>query len=283
METGKCDQTSPEPASLAQVAKPSRVRQTPFANIEKGALYIALYGVLVALFVGLWLLTKQSADLYGKGVGIALDGYFHRHADPSPMTRRIFLLVSSHEVVTFKMAALAIASVIVVTGALLVLKGVEAAYHVTGESGFWKGTLQTSSPGLVMITFGCALVAWTLSSKSSVADPSDPGWPVVQSDKGPEPPRAGQPPRETPPPDGRTDPPNPVPSASGKGTEGRTPPTTPSTSSTIVLVHHDPIKCNQQRELMKKRKERVDGSSYYERNPRSVDIDKNTEKELCAE
>lgn len=55
---------------------------------------------------------------------------------------------------------------LVFTGALYVLRIATSQYRFNVKSGRHSGTLQTSSPGLVMITLGVFLVALTVSNKT---------------------------------------------------------------------------------------------------------------------
>ena len=91
----------------------------------------------------------------------------------SAMTRRIFLLSSGHQIVTFKAAAFVISALMFFVGAVFVLYKAEAAYDFRGESNTFKASLSTSSPGLVIITLSTALAVATLYAKSNVTDQAD--------------------------------------------------------------------------------------------------------------
>lgn len=65
-----------------------------------------------------------------------------------------------------KTSGLFLGYVLVFTGALYVLRIATSQYRFNVKSGRHSGTLQTSSPGLVMITLGVFLVALTVSNKT---------------------------------------------------------------------------------------------------------------------
>lgn len=68
-----------------------------------------------------------------------------------------------------KTSALFLGFLVFYTGAIYVLRSAEASYELGLSQGSQLGmTLKTSSPGLVMITFGAGLVALVLYSKSAV-------------------------------------------------------------------------------------------------------------------
>jgi hypothetical protein len=89
------------------------------------------------------------------------------------MTRRIFLLASGHQVITFKAAAFVISALMFFVGAVFVLYKAEAAYDLRTESDTLKASLSTSSPGLVIITLSAALAIATLYAKSTITDHLD--------------------------------------------------------------------------------------------------------------
>jgi len=165
--TGRTDAPPPQPGP-APTPAPTRV-----PLVERIIIYLALLVVIGAILFGLYELVRQSASMYGFGIEIARDAAKSGVGKPSPMVRRIFLVATAHQLVSFKAMAFGISAVIAVLGALFVLTGVQASYRLGGQSQDLKGSLQTSSPGLVLVTLGCALAAWTLSSKSSLRDPPD--------------------------------------------------------------------------------------------------------------
>src|SRR5262249_35805651 len=67
-----------------------------------------------------------------------------------------------------KMAALWLGFVVVTFGCLFVLKGVEASYQLSIAKGEDKSAFATSSPGLVLITFGTVPVVVAMVVKSTI-------------------------------------------------------------------------------------------------------------------
>jgi hypothetical protein len=67
-----------------------------------------------------------------------------------------------------KTTALFLAFALVFVGALYVLRIGEADYRLTASTKGGRGSLQTSSPGLVMVTLGVILIALVLNAKSAV-------------------------------------------------------------------------------------------------------------------
>jgi len=73
-----------------------------------------------------------------------------------------------------KMIALFSACVLVLIGSLYVLRIGEAEYKLAIGNEKGRGALQTSSPGLVMVTLGAILIVLVLSTKSTIQYGSSP-------------------------------------------------------------------------------------------------------------
>jgi len=67
-----------------------------------------------------------------------------------------------------KSSALFLGYLLVFTGALYVLRSATAAYQLSVKTGTQNGTLQTTSPGLVIITLGVLLITVTIVTKSEL-------------------------------------------------------------------------------------------------------------------
>ncbi len=133
---------------------------------------VLLLTLIVVLIAGLWQVIEQSHGDFGKGIEIATLGY-SQGENATAMARRIFLLASGHQIITFKAAAFVISVLMFFVGAVFVLYRAEARYDLSTESSSLKASLSTSSPGLVIITLAAALAIATLYSKSNVSDHSD--------------------------------------------------------------------------------------------------------------
>jgi hypothetical protein len=140
-----------------------------------------LLGLIGVLLTGLWLVIAQSHADFGKGIEVATLGYSQGQSDPTAMARRIFLLASGHQIITFKAAAFVISALMFFVGAVFVLYKAEAAYDLRTESNTVKASLSTSSPGLVIITLAAALAIATLYAKSNVTDQPDFDLPAPQA------------------------------------------------------------------------------------------------------
>jgi hypothetical protein len=117
---------------------------------------ITLFLVMALLSLGLWF---QYVN-YDKGVTTAL------HASETPHV--VVLAYSrSWDVAVNKTASMFLGFVLIFIGALYVLRSADTHFALTVE-GKSKGSLETSSPGLVMITLAVVLIGLSLSSKSVV-------------------------------------------------------------------------------------------------------------------
>jgi hypothetical protein len=67
-----------------------------------------------------------------------------------------------------KSSALFLGYLLVFTGALYVLRSSTAGYQLSVQTGSHSGTLQTASPGLVIITLGVLLIVVTILTKSKL-------------------------------------------------------------------------------------------------------------------
>ncbi len=133
-------------------------------------------GTVIVMFLGLGAVIWQSSTHYGAGIEIiriaASNG-----ADPNAMARRVFLLASGQQITTFKAAAFGVSMILALIGGVFVLNGASAAYRLSfdrpeGSSGL-RTALETTSPGLVIITLSMMLAAFTVHSKSTLQDHQD--------------------------------------------------------------------------------------------------------------
>jgi cytochrome c biogenesis factor len=67
-----------------------------------------------------------------------------------------------------KTSALFLGYLLVFTGVLFVLRSSEVTYNLAVEAKDYKGALQTTSPGLVIITLGDVLIAIAVLTKSTI-------------------------------------------------------------------------------------------------------------------
>lgn len=151
--------------------------QKPPPKFIDARLALALLAVVVALvFAQLGWVLWASHQHYGEGIRI-LSAAAEKGSDPNAMARRIFLLASGEQITTFKAAAFGVSALLALIGGVFILNGATAAYNlgVNGrpEPGSMSATLQTTSPGLVIVTLSMALAAFTVHNQSSLKDHTD--------------------------------------------------------------------------------------------------------------
>jgi uncharacterized membrane protein len=162
---------TPEVIAVAVAPSAASAQVTPVTlttSGEKVFLYVLLGAVLVSL-MAVFVVTGQQAQAdYRAGMQST-----HADARPSfsPSVGLMFLLqlARARDAAVVKLSALFLAYLVVILGCLFVLKGVEAAFQLRlrGVHGM-DSALKTSSPGLVLITFGCVLVALTVLVQSTI-------------------------------------------------------------------------------------------------------------------
>lgn len=91
-----------------------------------------------------------------------------QHATQADDTSGILSLTRALDAAIVKTSALFLGYVLVFTGALYILRIATAHYRLSVKSGRTAGNLDTSSPGLVMLTLGVLLVITAIVNKSSV-------------------------------------------------------------------------------------------------------------------
>lgn len=121
---------------------------------------VLLAAQLVLLCGNLWFQYHN----YATGIALA------REAGASSDSVSLILVYSrAWDFAVVKTSALFLGFLVFYSGALFVLRSAEAAYELSVTQGSQTGmTLKSSSPGLVMITLGAALVALVLYNKSAI-------------------------------------------------------------------------------------------------------------------
>lgn len=128
---------------------PTAVRPDIFGTAEKCFVYLVVVAVLVAFHLALSGMAADVRTTYDAGLTLAVQ---------RQESSVLFALAGAKSIVGFKVLALYVAALIVALGTLFVLKGVEANYQLRAEKAGTGAALETSSPGLVMITLGIGLV-----------------------------------------------------------------------------------------------------------------------------
>jgi hypothetical protein len=136
-----------------------------------GLTFVVVVALLTAMAALLYFVILQSNMTFGRGITLAERAFAEGAEAPHVLIQQVYALGMAHEVVTFKATALFVGALVAILGALFVLRTAETAYDARLEAAGWKVSLGTSSPGLVMISLGCALVAVPMLSKAHA--PSD--------------------------------------------------------------------------------------------------------------
>ena len=132
-----------------------------FRRSEKMLMYALL--IIVIAFVGYILITgiNTSHDDWARGLALA------DHAqDPNGM---VLLSARGFDFLLVKASAVLLAFIMMALGIILVIHGAEATYilRVQGE-GAKAGALETTSPGLVLVTLACVVIIVAIVSKTTI-------------------------------------------------------------------------------------------------------------------
>ena len=162
---------------------------------EKAFLYVLLSTILLGLGYTLNQALFEAKENYGAGLGIA-ERYINQYlpADGSegakdgavdvesrtfrPDITLLYTLQLSraNTADTIKIAALFLGFFTVAVGCLFVLYGAEAYYRLRVSQREVRSSLETSSPGLVLITLGVVIIGMALMTKSTFS--TEVNWPV---------------------------------------------------------------------------------------------------------
>jgi len=127
-----------------------------------------IFSIMTSLLVVqlMLLVTSLAFQFHNYATGIALA----RESGASMDSVSLILIYSrAWDFAVVKTSALFLGFLVFYSGALFVLRSAEATYELSVSRGSQLGmTLKSSSPGLIMITLGAALVALVLNNKSAV-------------------------------------------------------------------------------------------------------------------
>jgi hypothetical protein len=164
----------PGPQVAADSSRPAAdqerlaVRATDAERVFLGALVVALLtGVAAWLVFG----HLDSTSNYRDGIEMA-QTYFSRHSHddgfrPDLSLLYVMSLARASDAQFTKASALFLAYLVILLGSLFTLKGIQAAYRLRVAGAGKVSALETSSPGLVLITLGTILVATTFMTQST--------------------------------------------------------------------------------------------------------------------
>ena len=143
--------------------------RSPLASpFEKIFLYAVLTLIVTGMAYALATVGRTAGANYGLGLRIARRVFVRDQQSSGLSLAYVLQLSRAYDFVIVKSAALFLGYTVVVVGCMFVLKGVEASYRLQLARAATRSTLETSSPGLVLITIGAALVAVTVMVQSTI-------------------------------------------------------------------------------------------------------------------
>ncbi len=152
----------PEVRSSGSVVRAS---ESTAVGGQPGALTIPLFVVVCAILLCLTVLLGASLYFqhlnYSLGVNSAIKGAKTDH-------NSIITYSRAWDFAVIKTSSLFLAFTLIFVGSLYVLRIADSNYSLKIEGKEVKGSLETSSPGLVMITLGVILVGLVLYDKSLI-------------------------------------------------------------------------------------------------------------------
>jgi hypothetical protein len=176
--------------NIEEGESPKRNGQRRSSRVLDWLIAILLLGLLTFLTYLLVGNLRIEKETYTKAISVTLANLdnFGREADPAA----VIALSRALDFATTKTSALFLAYVLIFLGALYVLRTASAAYDLS-VAGPVKGTLHSSSPGLVMLTLGVVIVIVTLTTHSTVG--YDQGTKIAKPERifNPPPPSVTQP------------------------------------------------------------------------------------------
>lgn len=150
------------------ISDPNRTVNSPveFLRVPKNEpLTLGIFAVVCLVLCVLTTLLGASLYFqygnYAAGINAALAGHKADHNSVITYSR-------AWDFAVVKTSSLFLSFTLIFVGALYVLRVSETRYGLNIEGGKVKGSLETSSPGLVMITLGVTLTALAMYSKSLV-------------------------------------------------------------------------------------------------------------------
>lgn len=136
------------------------------------ALYVALVVVMVGIGIMVYHGLSSASTRYGSLRTIS-QNYYDAHGQDLEFRPDLSMLYSlqasrAEDILFLKCSALLLGYLTIVVGSLFVLTGNQAFYSLKIAGKGTTSALQTSSPGLVLITLGTLLVAITVVTQSTV-------------------------------------------------------------------------------------------------------------------
>ncbi|AKJ03290.1 Hypothetical protein AA314_04916 [Archangium gephyra] len=133
---------------------------------EKLFVYIIVAAVIAFILVAVGWFSARAVETYADAANAAQGAYTDRSISPQDALTYRLLFARAQDATLVKGGALLLSFLVVILGVLMVLEGSKAFYKLNVEGGGKKSALETSSPGLVMITLGLALVYGVMMYKT---------------------------------------------------------------------------------------------------------------------
>lgn len=145
---------------------PSKIGDGHVQHSRPDSLTTAIFGVVTAVLVFLAILLSTSLYFqyrnYSAGIEKAVIG------SSSTDFNSIITFSRAWDFAVVKTSAMFLGFTLIFVGALYILRVADAGYKLSIQGKLVHGSLQTSSPGLVLATLGVILVGWVVYSKSVV-------------------------------------------------------------------------------------------------------------------
>jgi len=133
---------------------------------EKLFVYIVVASVIAFIIVAVGWFSERAVETYANAANAAQDIYANGHLGAQDALTYRLVFARAQDATLVKGGALLLSFLVVILGVLIVLEGSKAFYKLNVEGARKKSALETSSPGLVMITLGMALVYGVMMYKT---------------------------------------------------------------------------------------------------------------------
>jgi len=133
---------------------------------EKVFVYIIVAAIIVFILVAVGWFSIRAVKTYDDAANASQAAYTDRRISPQDSLTYRLVFARAQDATLVKGGALLLSFLVVILGVLMVLEGSNAFYKLNIEGAGKKSALETSSPGLVMITLGLALVYGVMMYKT---------------------------------------------------------------------------------------------------------------------
>ncbi|WP_375771234.1 hypothetical protein NR798_10140 [Archangium gephyra] len=154
---------------LSEPNRPKDIRpRSKKRSGEKTFLYAVITTTVVFLLVATAWFSLRATASYSDAAQAATEAYAQGNLGAQDALMYRFVFARAEDAALIKGGTLLLSFLVVVLGALMVLEGTQAFYKLSLEGEAKKSALETSSPGLVMISLGLALAYGVISYKTEI-------------------------------------------------------------------------------------------------------------------